>query len=142
MVSMTFQPSRPKDFIYVVTDPRCPHCEALLPELETLAFEKKLGLKFILNPVLGGESRDLVTRALCDEVTYADFRAMDTSGDAPACDKAEGLIRKTADFMAAAHLTAVPAVIASDGSWVVEGNNMALLKSRLGLTRAPETHTN
>lgn len=52
---------------------------------------------------------------------------------AAACEKADGLISKTVDFMKTAGLSAVPAVIASDGSWLVNGNDMGRVRKHLGL---------
>lgn len=133
LVAMTYEPAKSDAYIYVVTDPRCPHSKAMMPELEAVASEGKLGLRVILNPALGSRSRDMVAHALCNEYGYGDYRDMEAPKEAKACDRATGLIQNTRDLMKQAGLSAVPAVIAADGSWLVNGNDIGRVRKHLGL---------
>lgn len=132
LVSMRFRPESGKS-LYVITDPRCSHCKALMPELEAAAFEGRMGLDMIVYPALGKKSRDMAAHALCNGFDYMDYVGMAAPDSAAACEKADGLIEKTVDFMKTAGQTAVPVVIAADGSWMVEGNDINQIRSHLGL---------
>ncbi|MCG8636409.1 MAG: thioredoxin fold domain-containing protein [Desulfobacterales bacterium] len=133
LVSMSFQPGQPKDFLYVITDPDCSHCKALKPELEEVAFEAGLALKLIIYPVLGTKSRDMAFQALCNGYSYEAYKEMALTGEATACEKADDLIGKTEALLRPAGISFVPLVVASDGSWVVEGNDICQVRTHLGL---------
>ncbi len=133
LVSMSFQPGQPKDFLYVITDPNCSHCKELSPKLEEVAFEAKLSLKMIIYPVLGPKSRDMALQALCGDYSYEAYKEMELSGAVTACEKADELIGKTEDLLRSGGISFVPLVVASDGSWVVEGNDICQVRTHLGL---------
>ena len=137
LVSMTFGPAGAKQDIYVITDPNCSHCKTLLPLLEEVAFEAKLTLKVVVYPVLGRKSREMANHAICSRFTYAQYR--DMTGETPlsVCDAAEARIEKTNTLLRSADIGFVPLVVAGDGAWVVEGNDVNAVKARLGLDHDP-----
>jgi len=63
----SFKPGKHDKVLYVVTDPNCPHCNMLMPDLEILAMENQIKIKVILFPVLGSKSRDMAIQAICGE---------------------------------------------------------------------------
>ena len=130
---MSFQPGGPKDFLYVITDPNCSHCKELLPKLEEVAFEARLALRMIIYPVLGPKSRDMALQALCNDYSYEVYKEMELTGAVTACEKADDLIGKTESLLRSADISFVPLVVASDGSWVVEGNDICQVRTHLGL---------
>ena len=95
LVAFEFAPEQGKDFIYVITDPNCPHCKNLLDSLEELAGEAKLELKVILYPVLGPKSRKMAAQAICNRYTYEAYRTMSESDGSTTCQQAEDQIEKT-----------------------------------------------
>ncbi|MCG8614869.1 MAG: thioredoxin fold domain-containing protein [Desulfobacterales bacterium] len=133
LVSMTFGPGQSSDFLYVITDPNCSHCKAMLPELEALAFEAKLKLKLIIFPLLSAKSRDMTAHILCKEFNYADYREMDLPETLVNCGAADEKISKTMELMRSADVSFVPMVVASDGAWLVEGNDMCQVRTHLGI---------
>ncbi|HCY85579.1 MAG TPA: hypothetical protein DHV36_10630, partial [Desulfobacteraceae bacterium] len=133
LVSMSFGPGQATDFLYVITDPNCSHCKAMLPELEALAFEAKLKLKLIVFPLLSAKSRDMTAHILCKEFNYAAYREMNLPQTLVTCEAADEKIDKTMKLMRAADVSFVPMVVASDGAWVVEGNDMCGVKTHLGI---------
>ena len=134
LVSMEFGPGQATNFIYVVTDPNCSHCKAMMPELETPAFEAKLKLKLIIYPVLGQSSRDMTAHMLCKNFSYPDYREMDLPETLTSCARAEEKISATSAFFKTAGISFVPMVVASDGTWIVEGNDICQMRKYLGLT--------
>lgn len=133
LVSMSFGPGSAQGFIYVITDPNCSHCKDLLSKLEEMAFEAKLTLKMIIYPVLGPKSREMAAHALCKDYTYATYKEMEKPENPATCDKADQLIGKTEDLLRPAGISFVPLVVASDGTWIVEGNDICKVRTHLGL---------
>ncbi len=133
LVSMTFAPGDPKDFVYVITDPNCTHCKALLNDLEILSVEAGIALKLIIYPVLGIKSQDMAAHAICNEFSYGAYKAMSGDDTVAVCEKADELIGKTKDLFKSADISFVPIVVAKDGAWVVEGNDICEIRTHLGL---------
>lgn len=133
LVSMRFGPGQAGEFVYVITDPNCSHCKALLTDLDALAFEAGLALKLVIYPALGQRSRDMAAHVLCRKFGYADYRAMDLPAELGSCGEADKKIAETVALMQSAKVSFVPLVVASDGSWVVEGNDICMVRTHLGL---------
>ncbi len=134
LVSMTFAPGRPDRFIYVISDPACSHCKALLDGLEELCPEAGIGLKLIIYPLLGEKSRMMAAHAMCKNLNYAAYKTMPADDVADGCEQADQKIEKTFDLLKKdAQITFVPMVVAEDGSWVVEGNDLCAVREYLGL---------
>ncbi|MDD9303854.1 MAG: hypothetical protein HUK40_16525 [Desulfobacter sp.] len=124
----------------MITDPNCSHCKELMSNLEELAFEAKLFLEMIIYPVLGTKSRDMSAHAICNDYSYEDYQGMTGENAMAICEKADELIKKTNDLFKLAQISFVPLVVASDGSWVVEGNDICKVRTHLGLeTQGDET---
>ncbi|WP_022667739.1 thioredoxin fold domain-containing protein [Desulfospira joergensenii] len=139
LVSISLQPAGSTGAIYVITDPNCAHCKALLPELETAVFEADLALKVIFHPLLGPESEKIVAHTICSGYSYGDYRAMTGQEDLISCEKARDRIQKTRALFQSAGIGFVPMVVAQDGSWVVEGSNITEVRIRLGLAAHEQT---
>lgn len=133
LVSFSFKPGQAKDFLYVITDPNCSYCKQMMPELELVAMEAKLELKVIIYPVLGPKSVDMAAQAICDGYSYEAYNEIQLSETPPSCEKADKLIKATQSLFQSASLSFVPIVVAGDGNWVVEGNDMCEVKKHLGL---------
>jgi len=129
----SFKPGKHDKVLYVVTDPNCPHCKQLMPDLEILAMENQIEIKVILFPVLGSKSRDLAIQAICGEYSYQEYRQIQFQPDKPGCRQADILLEKTMPFFSRAALSFVPVVISGDGTWVVEGNDISQVKQHLGI---------
>ncbi len=140
LVSFSFKPGQAKDFLYVITDPNCSYCKQMMPELELVAMEAKLELKVIIYPVLGPQSRDMAAQAICDDYSYEAYKEIQLSETIPTCDKADKLIKATQTLLQSADLSFVPVVVAGDGSWVVEGNDMCEVKKHLGIESEEGDH--
>jgi len=133
MVSLTFGPSSAKSFIYVVTDPNCSHCKSLVPQLEEAAFEARVNLKLVIYPVLGVKSRQMAARTICESLDWEGYKNVSPPETPSTCDTAEKRIKKTVSFMQMAGVSFVPMVLAGDGSWVVEGDEICAVRTHLGL---------
>lgn len=135
LVSISFSPVRPKDFIYVIIDPACSYCSDLLDHLEEIAIEAKLALKIIIYPVLEDKSRNMAAHAVCEGYSFDEYRGMKTSDGLVSCEKADLTIQKTFDLMNRADIHFVPVVVASNGAWVAEGNGIGEIRANLGLEK-------
>jgi len=119
-------------FLYVVTDPNCPHCKKLIQDLEIVAFENHLEIKVIIFPVLGPESREMAVQTICEKY-LKDHGKDQVPQDGSGCSQADLLLEKTMPFFFKAALSFVPVVISGDGAWVVEGNDISQVKQNLGI---------
>lgn len=134
LVSLSFAPGGVSDkFIYVISDPACSHCKALLDGLEEVAAETNLALKLVIYPVLGKNSKAMTAHAICKQLGYGAYKTMKKIGAAKGCEKANQRINKTFDLLKKADISFVPLVVAQDGSWVVEGNDICSVREHLGL---------
>ena len=129
----SFKPGNPDKVLYVVTDPNCPYCNMLMPDLEILAMENQIEIKVILFPVLSSKSRDMVTQTICGKYSYQEYRQIQFQPDTPGCRQADILLEKTMPFFSRAALSFVPVVISGDGTWVVEENDISQVKQHLGI---------
>jgi hypothetical protein len=129
----SFKPGKCNKILYVVTDPNCPHCKQLMPDLEILAMENQIEIKVILFPVLSSQSRDMAIQTICGKYSYQEYRQMQFQQDTPSCSQADILLKKTMPFFSRAALSFVPVVISGDGTWVVEGNDISQVKQHLGI---------
>jgi hypothetical protein len=129
----SFKPGNPDKILYVVTDPNCPYCNMLIPDLEILAIENQIEIKVILFPVLGSKSRDMATQAICGKYSYQEYRQIQFQPDTPGCSQAGILLEKIMSFFSRAALSFVPVVISGDGTWVVEENDISQVKQNLGI---------
>jgi thiol:disulfide interchange protein DsbC len=129
----SFNPGKCNKILYVVTDPNCPYCKQLMPDLEILAMENQLEIKVILFPVLGSKSRDMAIQAICGEYSYQEYRQIQLQPDTSGCRQADILLEKTMPFFSKTALSFVPVVISGDGTWVVEGNDISQVKQHLGI---------
>jgi thiol:disulfide interchange protein DsbC len=129
----SFKPGKADTFLYVVTDPNCSYCKKLMPDLEILAMERHLEIRVVLFPVLGPKSRDMAARAICESYSYEDYGQIQFRPEPSGCDSADLYLEKAMPFFSRANLSFVPVVISGDGSWMVEGNNIAQVKQHLGI---------
>ena len=134
LVSLSFAPGGSSDkFIYVISDPACSHCRSLLDGLEEVAAETGLALKLIIYPILGEKSKTMTAHVICKHLGYGAYKTLKKNDTATGCEKANQRINKTFDFFKKADLFFVPLVVAQDGSWVVEGNDICSVREYLGL---------
>lgn len=133
LVSLTFGPGTPKKSVYVVTDPNCSHCKTLLPKLEQAAFEAKVLLKLVIYPVLGPKSRDMAAQVICKSYDWEGYKIVKAPETPSSCETADQRIKQTVDLMRSAGVSFVPMVVAQDGSWVVEGDDICKVRTHLGL---------
>ena len=129
----SFNPGKRNKVLYVVTDPNCPHCNMLMPDLEILAMENQIEIKVILFPGLGSKSRDMAIQAICGKYSYQEYRQARFQPDTPGCRQADILLKKTMLFFSRADLSFIPVVISGDGTWIVEGNDISQVKQNLGI---------
>lgn len=134
LVSLRFAPGGSSDkFIYVITDPACSHCKALLDNLEIVAAETGLALKVIIYPVLGEKSKTMTAHVICKSLSYGAYKTLKNIDTAKGCEKADLRIKKAVDMFKKVDISFVPLVVAQDGSWVVEGNDICRVREHLGL---------
>lgn len=138
LVSLTFGPKSATGFIYVVSDPDCSHCKKLLPKLEEAAFEAKVTLKLVIYPILGSKSRDMAARAICEGYGWEAYQTVTPPQSPVSCERADERIEKTMALMRSANVSFVPMVVAPDGAWVVEGNDICAVRTLLGLKNEAE----
>jgi len=129
----SFKPGKCNKILYVVTDPNCPYCNMLMPDLEILAIKNQIEIKVILFPILGSKSRDMATQAICEKYSYQEYRQIQFQPDTPGCRQADILLEKIMSFFSSAVLSFVPVVISGDGTWVVEENDISQVKQHLGI---------
>lgn len=120
-------------FLYVISDPACGHCKTLLDGLEEVAAETDLALKLIIYPVLGQTSEIMTAHVICKHLGYGAYKTLKQDDAVQSCEKAEQRINKTFDLLKQADISFVPLVVAHDGSWVVEGNDICSVREYLGL---------
>ena len=134
LVSLSFAPGGSSDrFLYVISDPACSHCKALLDGLEEVAAETGLTLKLIIYPILGEKSKTMTTQVICKQLGYGAYKTLKRNDAVTGCEKANQRINKTFDLLKKADIFFVPLVVAQDGSWVVEGNDICSVREHLGL---------
>ena len=134
LVSLNFSPGGSSDrFLYVISDPACSHCKALLDGLEEVAAETGLTLKLIIYPILGEKSKTMTTQVICKHLGYGAYKTLKRNDAVTGCEKANQRINKTFDLLKKADIFFVPLVVAQDGSWVVEGNDICSVREHLGL---------
>jgi thiol:disulfide interchange protein DsbC len=132
-VSLSFKPDQVRNFCYVITDPNCSHCKELLPKLRQAALESGTEVKVIIYPVLGPQSRDMASLAICNHTSYQDYVQIKMPESVLSCERAERLIQRTEVFLRSSNLSSVPLVVAGDGSWVVENNDITRIRAHLGI---------
>ena len=134
LVSLRFAPGGPSDkFIYVISDPACSHCKALLDGLEEAAAQTGIALKLVIYPVLGEKSRAMAAHVICNHLGYGAYKTLELDEASQGCEKADQRINKTIDLFKKADISFVPIVVAQDGSWVVEGSDICSVREHLGL---------
>jgi len=134
LVSLRFAPGGSSDrFIYVISDPACGHCKTLLDGLEEVAVETGLALKLVIYPVLGEKSKTMAAHAICKDLGYGAYKTLKQDDAVQGCEKADQRINKIFDLLKKADISFVPLVVAQDGSWVVEGNDICSVREHLGL---------
>lgn len=134
LVSLSFAPGGTSDkFVYVISDPACGHCKALLDGLEEVAAETGIALKLVIYPVLGEKSKTMTAHVICKHLGYGAYKTLKNDDTVQGCKKADQRINKTFDLFQKADLSFVPLVVAQDGSWVVEGNDICSVREHLGL---------
>ena len=134
LVSLSFAPGGSSDrFLYVISDPACSHCKALLDGLEEVAAETGLALKLIIYPILGEKSKTMTAHVICKHLGYGAYKTLKKNDAATGCEKANQRIDTTFDLLKKADIFFVPLVVAQDGSWVVEGNDICSVREHLGL---------
>lgn len=133
MTSLSFNPIHAKGFLYVITDPDCPHCNDLLPKLEQAALESKMEVKVIIYPILGLKSKNMAIQAICNNYSYEAYKNIKIAEPIHSCEKAEILLQKTNLLFQAGGLSTVPIVISGDGLWVVEDNDILQIRTYLGI---------
>ena len=137
-VFLSFKPNQADGFVYVVTDPACSHCKDLLLKLQPAALQARVEVRVIAYPLFGLVSRNMAARAICSKYSYQDYARIKVDGGNASCDQAEQLIKKTELFFRSAGLTFVPLVVAGDGSWVVDVNDIGRIRSHLGILPGKE----
>ncbi|NWH05081.1 hypothetical protein [Desulfobacter latus] len=134
LVSLSFAPGGSSDkFIYVISDPACSHCRSLLDGLEEVAAETGLALKLIIYPILGEKSKSMTAQVICKHLSYGAYKTLKKNEGTADCEKANQRINNTFDLFKKADIFFVPLVVAQDGSWVVEGNDICRVREYLGL---------
>jgi thiol:disulfide interchange protein DsbC len=130
---LSFIPAQAKGFLYVITDPNCPHCNDLLPKLEQATLESKMELKVVIYPILGLKSRNIATQTICNNYSYKTYKDIKIDESIHSCEQAEKLLKKTDLFFQSGDISIVPIVISGDGSWVVENNDIYQIRTYLGI---------
>ena len=134
LVSLQFAPGGSSEkFIYVISDPACGHCKALLDGLEEVAAETGLALKLVIYPVLGEKSKTMTAHVICELLGYGAYKTLKKDAASKGCEAADQRINKTFDLLNKADISFVPLVVAQDGAWVVEGNDICSVREHLGL---------
>ncbi len=132
-VFLSFKPNKTDAFIYVVTDPACPYCKDLLQKLKPVALETRVEIKVIAYPILGQRSRNMAVHAICNQYSYQEYIRIKMGEPSDSCTRSEVLLEKTGQFFRSAGLSFVPLVIAGDGSWIVDINDIAKIREHLGV---------
>ncbi|MCG8552883.1 MAG: hypothetical protein MI799_20955, partial [Desulfobacterales bacterium] len=83
--------------------------------------------------VLGEKSKTMTAHVICKRLGYGAYKTLKPDDPMQGCKKADQLISKTFDLLKKADLSFVPLVVAQDGSWVVEGNDICSVREHLGL---------
>ncbi|THB76516.1 MAG: hypothetical protein D3926_17325 [Desulfobacteraceae bacterium] len=133
LFTLTFHTGQPEHFVYVITDPNCTHCKELLDDLEILAVEANLALKVIIYPGLGEQSQNMAAHAICNDLSYGEYRGMSGNEAKTECEKYADILNKTKSFFVSGRITSVPIVVAGDGSWTVEGKEINQVRTHLGI---------
>ncbi len=136
--SLSFKPDQSRDFFYVITDPNCSHSKVLLPKLQQAALESRMEVKVIIYPVLGPRSRKMADQAICNQYSYKAYAKIKLLEPVLSCETATLLLKKTAFFFRSAGLSFVPVVVAGNGSWVVEDNDIRQIRAHLGIDPGKE----
>jgi hypothetical protein len=95
--------------------------------------ENHIEIKVVLFPVLGPRSREMAVQAICESYSYQDYGHIQFQEDTLGCRQADRYLEKVMPFFSRAGISFVPVVVSGDGTWVVEGNNIAQVKSYLGI---------
>jgi hypothetical protein len=72
-------------------------------------------------------------RKICESYSYQDYGHIQLQEGTLGCRQADRYLEKVMPFFSRAGLAFVPVVVSGDGTWVVEGNDIAQVKSYLGI---------
>ncbi|MDY0361802.1 MAG: hypothetical protein RBR08_10130 [Desulforegulaceae bacterium] len=128
-----FGSQNPVSTIFVVTDPNCSHCKHLLYWLRDSSTEKKIKIKTIIYPLMGDLSRDLASKAICENFGINEYLEIKNDSKPYFCEKAETLFEKQETFFKSADLRFIPYIFEENGKWSVEGADLSELKKNLNL---------
>ena len=98
-------------------------------------------VKIILYPVLGPRSRDMAAQAVCNKYSYRDYTGMEAGEPDFSCEQADQLLGMTEDFFRSAGIDFVPLILAGDGSWMVDADDIRQVRTHLGIEAGKEENS-
>ncbi|MDY0362178.1 MAG: hypothetical protein RBR08_12055 [Desulforegulaceae bacterium] len=121
--------------VYLITDPLCPHCKSALSGAMDIVkkYPGKATFQVIVTSIFQA-SKPYAEEVICYGWNAEKYLAQ--SKDIPqtlGCQKSEKVFKKTEEFFPNFGLSGVPAFIAPDAGWKVEGANMSRVQELLKL---------
>ncbi len=117
IVALSYKPQGATKYIYMVTDPLCPHCEKAKYQIKELADSKKVEIKVIFYPIPAHEdAKPLAIKAVCSKIDYTAY-LNDKYGDAT-CKEGEDKIDRSIDLLEKLGIYGTPTFVSPKGAKV------------------------
>ena len=132
VVALKYEPAVKKSVLYMITDPLCPYCQQVGPDIKALADEYGVEINVILYSVHGKAGEADCIDVACSDIGYEDYLKTnwEEKTDKQECDAGQDLIDKAKTLISGMGIKGVPMFILDDGQSVA-GGNIAGLKEAL-----------
>jgi thiol:disulfide interchange protein DsbC len=135
MVSISYNPNKTKNKIYVITDPLCGYCTKTLEFLKPLAETKNFSIEVVIYPIFGEQSAPLVNKAITDNFS------LDKYIDSTWKQKDYSKLEKSSEFLKVRKLgdenfknfnfNAVPVILGENASFMVIGADFKKIEEHI-----------
>ena len=124
VVALKYDPAVKKRVLYMITDPLCPYCQQVGPDIKALADEYGIEINVILYSVHGTNGDNKCIDAVCTNIGYENYLKTNwkEKTDIQDCDAARKLIGKTKALISEMGIKGVPQFILDDGQSIAGGN--------------------
>ncbi len=115
-VNMTY--GKGEKFVYYISDPDCPFCRRLSPELKKWADKNNVQIKVILYPLpIHPKAKDKSIAMICDKRGYDDMHTYENTKNL--CEEGKRAIEANLKLMEELGVTGTPTLIGMNGRYIV-----------------------
>ncbi|MFV9690126.1 MAG: thioredoxin fold domain-containing protein [Desulfobacteria bacterium] len=124
VVALKYEPAVKKRVLYMITDPLCPYCQKVGPDIKALADEYGVEINVILYSVHGKAGDADCIDVACSNVGYEHYLKTNwqEKTNKQECDAGQKLIDKAKTLVSGMGIRGVPMFILDDGQSIAGGN--------------------